>query len=403
MIDPLIISISNFVTTLPIKEMMSSIIILLIGALILNILYEIIKRVFLKVVSKTKSSLDDELVKISDLPVRIFLVLLCLYLSIVLVFNASTIFIVGLSLLDVFVILFIINVAFGLDRLTSTAILWYSREVAPNTNSTLDNNILPLVNSVFSILIYGIALMIILSRLNIDISPLVAGLGVGGIAAAFALQTTLTNFISGIYLLIDKPIKPGNFIKVNDYQGYVEEVGWRSTRIKTWDNNLVIIPNSKMSDSIITNYNFPSDPAMLVYSVAVDYDSDVDDVYDALKMISDKVLKMDDNVLQSNSLPVIRFSKMNESALLFKIIYQAKGYTRRFSIEENFNREIFKEFKKRGIVIPFNQTTISFKGDVPVKDSNITNKSRIISKNVKKSKNTKLSKRSKVSRKSKNK
>ena len=114
-----------------------------------------------------------------------------------------------------------------------------------------------LINKAISIIIFIIAIAVILGYFEIDVTPLIAGVGLGALAIGLALQSTLSNFFAGMHLLSDRPIKIGNFIELDkDTSGFVEDIGWRSTRIRTMVDNLLIIPNAKLADSNITNYSF---------------------------------------------------------------------------------------------------------------------------------------------------
>src|SRR5271165_2520314 len=107
----------------------------------------------------------------------------------------------------------------------------------------------------------GLALVAVLvsDGLGISLAPALTALGVGSLAVALALQDTLSNFFSGLYLVVDKPVRPGDFVRVDpSYEGYVESIGWRSTRLRTLGNNFVIIPNMTLSKAIITNYTLPT-------------------------------------------------------------------------------------------------------------------------------------------------
>ena len=108
-----------------------------------------------------------------------------------------------------------------------------------------------------------IGLLVTLDSLNISITPLLTTLGIGGLAVALAFKDTLANFFAGLYVLADRPIRVGDLVKIEGGpEGYVESIGWRSTRIRTLANNIAILPNSKVSESMITNY-LPAGPPHL--------------------------------------------------------------------------------------------------------------------------------------------
>jgi len=115
-----------------------------------------------------------------------------------------------------------------------------------------------LISTVVSIVIYLIAFLMILRYLNVEITPLVATLGLGGLAVGLALHNTLSNFFAGVYIISDRPINVGDYIEMDgNIAGYVEDIGWRSTRIKTLPNTIVVVPNSKIAESVIVNNYLP--------------------------------------------------------------------------------------------------------------------------------------------------
>ena len=153
---------------------------------------------------------------------------------------------------------------------------WYLYSIAPRTDTKLDDNMLPLVRRVAVIAVYGIAFMVILDALGISISPFLGGLGITGLAVALALQPTLGNFFAGTYVMSDGAIGVGDYIELQGGPaGYVVDVGWRSTKICTWLNNLVIIPNAVIADTIVTNYNRPQPLLSVIVACGVRYESDL--------------------------------------------------------------------------------------------------------------------------------
>jgi len=122
------------------------------------------------------------------------------------------------------------------------------------------------------LLIGALAIITALETLGVPVAPLVTTLGVGSLAVALALQETLANFFAGLYLLADRPVRAGDYIKINDPQGkegYVESIGWRSSRLRTLDNNTVIVPNQKLSQATLTNFNLPSTPVGMAVNLVV--------------------------------------------------------------------------------------------------------------------------------------
>ncbi len=129
----------------------------------------------------------------------------------------------------------------------------------------------------------SVAAVLVCDALGVSLAPALTALGVGSLAVALALQDTLTNFFSGLYIVVDKPVRPGDFIRVDPtYEGYVESIGWRSTHLRTLAHNLVILPNATLSKAIITNYSRPTPRVASSIRVDVAPDADLDRVEDAL-------------------------------------------------------------------------------------------------------------------------
>jgi small-conductance mechanosensitive channel len=123
-----------------------------------------------------------------------------------------------------------------------------------------------LLNKAITVIIFIIAIAVILAYFEIDITPLIAGVGLGALAIGLALQSTLSNFFAGVHLISDRPINVGDFIELDENTtGIIEDIGWRSTRIRMLTDNLLIIPNGKLADSNIINYSMPKEDYQLTF------------------------------------------------------------------------------------------------------------------------------------------
>src|SRR5205814_6806329 len=121
--------------------------------------------------------------------------------------------------------------------------------------------------------------LILLAALGVQITPLLTALGVGGLAVALALQDTLSNLFAGLHLLADRPIRVGDYVKLADgVEGFVVDVGWRSTRVRQLQNSIAIVPNSAVAKATIVNYHLPEPRLAITIRVSVDYASDPDRV-----------------------------------------------------------------------------------------------------------------------------
>ncbi len=199
-----------------------------------------------------------------------------------------------------------------------------------------------------------IGLVIILSFLGISITPIITALGVGGLAVALALQDTLANLFAGIHILVEKSIRVGDFIKLETGQeGFVEDITWRTTRIRMLPNNMVIIPNSKLAQSIVTNYYLPEKRMACLIPVSVSYNSDPEHVEKVLLDIAIKAIE-DLPGLLAEPQPVVRFIPgFGNSSLDFTLVLHVREFVDQFPVQHEIRKRIFKRFKEENIEIPY--------------------------------------------------
>ncbi len=307
--------------------------------------------------SKTKTTLDDHLLQNLRRPLKWVSVLLAAYLSILMFYPGFEV--AGHGTDSIFLILFLLAGTYTINGIFSAFMGWYADEVAPKTDSKFDDEIFPLFRKIGSALIYVLGFTIILGQLGVEISALIAVLGVGSLAVALALQDTLGNFFAGIHLLADRPVRPGDYIKIDgtDIIGTIEEIGWRSTRIRTWDNNVVYVPNTKMSASILVNYFNPDEEMGYAMSFGVSYDDDPDKVIKALWEALKRTAKETGKVVKVNK-STIRANAFLDSAVEYKVIVKIPVYGDRFGVQGELVKQIFYVFKEKGISIPYPTRTL---------------------------------------------
>lgn len=208
-----------------------------------------------------------------------------------------------------------------------------------------------------SILVVGFLIM--LSLLGVSITPLITALGVGGLAVALALQDTLANLFAGIHILVEKSIRVGDFIKLETGQeGYVEDITWRTTRIRMLPNNMVVIPNSKLSQSIVTNYYLPEKRMSLLIPISVSYSSDPEIIERILVEEAKRAVGEIPGLLGDPE-PFVRFIPgFGDSSLDFTLVCQVQEFVDQYPVQHELRKRIFKRFKKEGIEIPFPHRTV---------------------------------------------
>lgn len=221
---------------------------------------------------------------------------------------------------------------------------------------------LPTTGLVYGIIkgaILTIGFLVILSVLGISITPLITALGVGGLAVALALQDTLGNLFAGIHILLEKSIRIGDFVRLETgAEGYVEDITWRTTRVRMLPNNMVIIPNSKLAQSVVTNYYLPEKRMSLLIPIGVSYFSDPDRV-ERILIEEAKEGVGDIPGLLADPEPFVRFIPgFGDSSLNFTLICQVGEFTDQYYAQHELRKRIFKRFQKEEIEIPFPQRTV---------------------------------------------
>jgi len=204
-----------------------------------------------------------------------------------------------------------------------------------------------------------IGFLIILSVLGISITPLLTALGVGGLAVALALQDTLANLFAGIHILMEKSIRVGDFVKLETGQeGYVEDITWRTTRVRMLPNNMVVIPNSKLAQSVVTNYYLPEKRMSLLIPIGVSYSSDPEKVEKILVEEAKEAVGKIPGLLGDPE-PFVRFIPgFGDSSLDFTLICQVQEFVDQYLAQHELRKRIFKRFKEEGIEIPFPHRTV---------------------------------------------
>jgi small-conductance mechanosensitive channel len=207
--------------------------------------------------------------------------------------------------------------------------------------------------------VVGLAIVAVLvsDGLGISLAPALTALGVGSLAVALALQDTLSNFFSGLYLIVDKPVRPGDFIRVDpSYEGYVQSIGWRSTHLRTLTNNLVIIPNGTLSKAIITNYSLPTPHVAVNLRVDVAVDADLDRVEDALKDESKRATDIP-GMAEAPAPSVTMNPGFVDGGVGFTILFHVRSFGDQNSVQHAVRKRIAARLKKEGI--PLSQTRVA--------------------------------------------
>ena len=218
-----------------------------------------------------------------------------------------------------------------------------------------------LSRAVIRAVIFAIGFLMILNSLGISITPILTALGVGGLAVALALQDTLSNVFAGVHILLEQPVRVGDFIRLHTgEEGFVSDIGWRTTRIRQITNNIVIVPNNKLSQSTITNYHLPETKTVLPIKVNVGYSSDIEKVEKAL---TDEAGRCAEGIkgLLNEPPPTIRLTNFGESSLEFTVAFHIEEYAVQFEAQHEIRKRLFKRMREEHIEIPYPTRTVEIR------------------------------------------
>jgi MscS family membrane protein len=326
----------------------------LVGSfLVFKLFLFISEKVILRLTRKTKTEVDDQLVERTRTPLSFiifFFGLRLALLSISLDSRVKSILVFAIySLVTIFVAVAVLAVLNVLMRN-------WGKKITARTKSTLDDHLIDLGYKTVRIVLIILAFLYVLNIWGVEIGPLLAGLGIGGVAIAFALQPTLANIFGGVSMILDKTLQPGDIVEVEGVSGSVIDVGIRSTKIRTWDNEVIIVPNGKLVNSTIKNITKPDMTIRVVIPFGVAYGTDAEKV----KSIVMKLIKKVDGLLKEPE-PFVRFMEMADSSLNFKAFFYVDDLSKKWPAVDFMNTAIHKEFKKARIEIPFPQMDVHMK------------------------------------------
>ncbi len=208
--------------------------------------------------------------------------------------------------------------------------------------------------------VIGIGILIFLDLIGISITPILASLGIGSLAVALALQDTLSNFFAGLYVAIDRPVEEGHYVKLESGdEGYVQDIGWRTTRIRSILNHIVIIPNAKLMSSVIKNYYLPDKEIAVPIDVGIHYNSDLEKAEKAAMDVARQVMKTVPGGIP-NFEPQIRYTALGMYSINFTVVLRAKEFTDSYLIKHEFIKKLIPRLKQDGIIIPTNPPGLSY-------------------------------------------
>jgi len=322
-----------------------------VGAVVIaKICYIIIGKYVKKITAKTKSRLDDILVHNLEKPAMFGVGLIGFYWGFErLSFGES----IDGFFSNLFVVLITVNVTWFIVSIVDSLIDEYVMPIVQKSESDFDDQLMPLLRKVVNASLWSLGIVIALNNAGFDVAALIAGLGIGGLALALAAQDSVKNIFGGIMIYMDKPFKIGDRVIMNGFDGIVEEVGIRSTRIRTLEGRLVTIPNAQFNDNAVENVT--REPSRkVVVNLGLTYDTTPENMelaMEKLKSIAAANSSLDEKVLVS-------FNAWGDFSMGILFIYYIKPEGDILITQSEMNLEILKQFNEAGLEFAFPTQTI---------------------------------------------
>ena len=333
------------------NKYIQSVIILLIFFVISQLVVFVSQRIIIKITKRTRTEVDDLIVSKTNKPISFILLLIGIRLAIIphkiradyldIIENLISTLIIG-------IITYIVIVVFDI------IINNWGKKFASKTESKVDDEIVVLFQKLSRIIIGLIGLLFILDAWGVKVTPLLASLGIVGIAVAFALQNTLGNIFGGVSLIVDRSITVDDFIRLDDgTEGFVKDIGMRSTKIKNLDGDLIILPNGKLADSKIYNYHKPLPSTRVTVDFGVKYGTEVEKVK---KIVMHELNRI--NGILKEPAPEVIFEELGDFSLKFKAFFWVSSIEKKIEAKEAAVTAIYNALNKNKIGIPFPTRTV---------------------------------------------
>lgn len=313
------------------------------------------KKIFMRIAEKTKTDVDDRIVKKANKPISFILILIGLRIALGIMYQKE--FLERIFISEIINTLLIIVCAYLIIVIFDIIIDSWGRAFAKRTKSKMDDQLLSLFHRFSKIVFFILAVLFILQAWGIKIGPLLTGLGIGGIAIAFAMQSSLANIFGGISMILDKNIKTGDVIQLDaKTKGTILDIGLRSTKMRNWDNEVIIVPNGKLADSTIQNLVQPDPTARATIDFGVVYGAD----HKKVKKVVLAALNKIPEILKDPE-PKVMFINMGDFALSFRAFLWVESYDLRWATREKAVCAIYDALNKAKIGIPFPTQTVYLK------------------------------------------
>lgn len=332
--------------------------VLLIGLIVKRVVFSR----FQKLAAKTVTQLDDMIIRGIQGPVTVLCLMTSLYFG--LQFSRLPPGIMHL-MNKTLMVLSLVAVTLAASNLLSGLIKFYASRIDSAWSMT------SITQNIVKVFVFSIGSLVVLNSLGISITPVLATLGVGGLAVALALQDTLSNLFAGFHIIAARQIRVGDYIKLESGEnGYVVDINWRLTKIKMLANNIVIIPNDKLSKTVLVNYYLPDKEMSVLVDLGVHYKSDLDKVERVTCEVAKSVMKEISGGVDYFE-PFIRYHTFGDSSIKFTVILRVKEFVDQYMIKHEFIKRLHKRYASEGINIPYPIRAVNYQQEECNRSQNV--------------------------------
>jgi small-conductance mechanosensitive channel len=209
-----------------------------------------------------------------------------------------------------------------------------------------------LTRNIVRLLVVALGLLVVLNELGVEIRPMLAALGVGGLAVALALQEPLSNLFAGVVISMARQVRIGDQVRLDSgVEGRIVDFNWRSTWLEIGTGNVAVIPNAKLSQAIVTNFNLPTPEVAVPIDFVVGYDSDAAQVERIAADVARQVIATVDGAVRTHK-PSVRFGAMNDRGLLMTAVLRAETFGKAAEVRHAFIREVHTRLREADVTLP---------------------------------------------------
>ncbi len=332
-----------------IEEILIALLVVTVGLLISWLLATQAKRLMHLITKATQTEIDDFLAEAIKGPLILAIAISSIYAGLNILSYMEPYLRTIQKIWFAFILFFAV---IALRRVGRGLLDWISQSGDVSGLPGFDPRSMPFLKRIINVVIITVGALLVLDVIGVSISPLLAGLGLGGLAVALALQPLLSNIFASSYVITDSSIAVGDFVEVSGGPlGVVEDIGWRATRIRTFDNNIVMVPNAAVADSVITNFDSADARADARVDCGIAYEEDLDRVESIVVEEMNKLLDYD--YVDSARKPFFRYSEFGDSNVNFFVKMRAVTWADSFTLKHEMMKHIHRRLTTEGIVINY--------------------------------------------------